>query len=444
MKLYTHPRSLSRSTDYSLRMNGHPVETLFTGVADFAIVALEASDFPVQIEVQTRQTPRDLVVRPLALRVKPEFDATKSLIRFTLDCPAAVSIDPGYGLKPLYLFANEPEKAPAPGTPGVITLPAGQITENFTLTLDDNQTLYLPGGSVLKGRVHVRGKRNVRICGHGIIDGSFFAPHSPEVPHGLVTLEGCHRARLEEVMLVRPFTWTVVLVGSEDVSVQNVRSIGEMVAGDGIDVVGSRRVVIEDCFLHHNDDCVAVKALLLNRDKPKELQLDGRQPVEDVRVERCTLANWHAGNAMEIGHELCTDSIRGITFRDIDVLHVHGTGAVFSIHNVDRALVSEVLWEKIRIEHCYDKLIDFRVTQSRYSTEVGDKAGIRGVVLRDIDWNRTPFNAGYTTSLIGGRTAAQPVEDVLIERFYVDGQLVRDLDQLEIHTRHCSGLRLLP
>jgi hypothetical protein len=43
------------------------------------------------------------------------------------------------------------------------------------------------------------------------------------------------------------------------------------------------------------------------------------------------------------------------------VIAAHGEGGVFTIHNGDRACISRVLYEDIRVEHFYDKLVDFRI-----------------------------------------------------------------------------------
>jgi hypothetical protein len=169
--------------------------------------------------------------------------------------------------------------------------------------------------------------------------------------------------------------------------------------------------------------------------------MDLQENVENVLVRRCTLANWHAGNAMEIGYELSVDSVKGVTFTDIDVLHCHGMGAVFSIHNTDRARITDVLFENIRIEHCYDKLIDFRISPSRYGTDT-ERGSAKGITLRDIYWHQTPFNQGSTISLIGGWDEKHTIEDILIENFCLDGKPIQHLDQLEICTRHCHNLRL--
>jgi hypothetical protein len=67
---------------------------------------------------------------------------------------------------------------------------------------------------------------------------------------------------------------------------------------------------------------------------------------------------------------------------------------------------------------------------------------VRGVTLRNIQWFRTPFNEGYTSSLIGGSDKAHVIEDVVIENFQINGKPVQNLDELDIFTRHCRNLQL--
>lgn len=441
MQSYQHPRSLPRSLDYALRVNGQPVEVLATDIADFAIVALAPEDLPAAVEVSVLRPGKVGVptLRPVAKNLSAA--VADRVVSFSLARPEKLSVDFNNGTKPLYLFAQPPEtNPPAPGAPGVVTFPAGQVTEVPELALEDGQTLYLPGGAVLKGKIHVRGRRGVRVCGHGIVDGSFYSREAGETAQSLCFI-GCLDVLVEDVTMVRPSTWMIVLAACERATVRNVKQIGEVICSDGVDIVGSREVLVEDCFLHNNDDCVVLKAFDLATKPGFGPPVDARRDVERVRVRRCTLANWRGGNAIEIGHELSTRHVRDVVFEDIDVLHVHGVGAVFSIHNYDGALVSDIVFENIRIEHCYDKLIDFRVSKSRYSVDA-ERGRVRNVTLRDIRWTRTPYNLGYTVSMIGGWDADHAVEDVRIENFVVDGERVRHLDELEITTRHCRGLTL--
>jgi len=439
MNIYTHPKSLARSEVFSLQVNGQLIEVLHTGVADFAICALSPEDFPATVEVTHTNPLTAATIHPVSKKIAATLDGRKA--RFTLDRPEKLSLAIP-GLKPLYIYAQEPETNPPDrADPSVVTFPAGQITETPMLSLEEGQTLYLPGGAVFKGRIHVKGKSGIRICGHGILDGSFFE-QSVDGMIPLVVLERCPDVLVEDVTMVRPQGWMLVLAACQGATVRNLKEIGEVMCSDGIDVLGSRDVLIEDCFLHNNDDCVSVKAFLLGSNNLADTNVDARENVENILVQRCTFANWTSGSVMEIGHELSVDFVRGITFRDIDVLHCHGSGAVFSMHNYDRALVSDVLFENIRIEHCYDKLIDLRISSSRFSTDE-ERGCIRGVILRNIEWNRTPFNRGYTISLIGGWDEDHVIEDVLIENFLIDGRPVQHLDELEICTRNCKNLRLL-
>ena len=438
MNIYQHPELLPRSSEFSVCINSERLEVLHTDVADFVICALEPGDFPVLVEVTPRQHFTSAQVRPVVKKIAAT--VADGCVQFSLSRPEKLSVDIT-GCKPLYLFVNPPEtNPPQPGDPGVVTFAVGQMHEAPMLTLEAGQTLYLPGGAVLKGRIHVKGKFGVRICGHGVFDGSFY----DQAVDGMIpsiTVERCPKVLVEDITMIRPQGWMLMIAACAGATIRNVKQIGEVISSDGIDVVGSRDVVIEDCFLHNNDDSVVVKALFVGGKNLAATQVDARENVENVLVRRCTFANWHCGNAMEIGHELSVEFVRNVTFTDIDVLHVHGHGAVFSIHNNDRAVVSDVLFDNIRIEHCYDKLIDFRISHSRFSTDA-ERGHIRGVTLRNIQWTRTPFNAGYTISLIGGWDADHRVEDIIIENFRIDGHAVRQLDELEICTRHCHNLRL--
>ena len=436
MKAYAQPPGLPRNPAAGLTINGAAVETLATGTADFSIVAMDPEDFPARVEINAPPTTR---IRPLSAGIP--CSAADGRISFTLPRPMKLSIDPSDGSKPHYFFANPPETAPpAPGTPGVIAMRPGEITEIPLLEMEDGQTLYLPGGSVLKGRIHVKGKSDIRICGHGIFDGGFDGVTSGGKKPSIL-LEHCVRALVEDITMIRPCGWMLVPAACRGVTVRNLKQIGEVLCSDGIDILGSSDVLVEDCFLHNNDDCIAVKAFDLGGKNLDGVRVDARKNVENVIVQRCTLANAEGGNAVEIGHELAVDSVRGVTFRDIDILHVHGHGAVFAIHNCDRATISDILYENIRIEHCYDKLIDFRITTSFYSTDA-ERGRIRGVVLRDIHWDRSRYNPGYTISIIRGADADHAVDDVRITDFFLDGRRVENLDELEIAATHCRGLRL--
>ena len=236
--------------------------------------------------------------------------------------------------------------------------------------------------------------------------------------------------------MIEPTSWMLVIGCCRDVRVRNLKQIGSCISSDGIDICGSTDVIVEDCCLRNEDDNIAIKSL---NTKGRH---SWRGDVENIRVRRCLLLNGQCGNAMEIGYELSADRVSDIVFEDVDVIAAHGEGAVFSIHNGDRALVENVLWENIRVEHYWDKLVDIRVVNSRYSQDTG-RGAIRGVRLKNIHVTHSEFNPGCSVSLISGFNSCHPVEDVVFEDFHLNGDKVLDGDQLELHTRNASGIRFL-
>lgn len=79
---------------------------------------------------------------------------------------------------------------------------------------------------------------------------------------------------------------------------------------------------------------------------------------------------WNAlwGNGLEIGFELNGAAVKNITFRNNDIIHVE-SGAALSIHNAGNSVVSNIVFDDIRIEDARQKLFDFAVFCSRYSED---------------------------------------------------------------------------
>lgn len=291
--------------------------------------------------------------------------------------------------------------------------------------------VHIEGGAIVRGCLRAKGRRGLRIEGYGVLDGSCFGQGDGEKgrKEQCILLEHCQEVVIEGLVLVEPSTWMVVLGCCRAVVVRNIKEIGEVVSSDGIDICGSTDVLVEGCMLKNNDDCVVFKSVG-----------NWLGDVERVQVRNCVLLNDRAGNAMEIGFETCAARIGDIVFEDCDVLHVHGHGAPFSIHAGDRATIENVRWENIRVEHYYDKLVDFRVVEARYGRDK-EKGRIRNIVLRNITVTKSPFNGGYSTAVIGGLDETHGVENVLFENFVLGGTKVRTPVEMDLYLRFAKDVR---
>jgi len=357
-----------------------------------------------------------------------------NILRFSLPGPGNYLVQPE-GLHPLFLYVNPLDLNLPPASDSVIRIPAGTVAETGDLALRSGQTLCIEPGAVVRGTLRVSNARDVTICGGGIIDGGCVGAY-PEGPRArLVVMEGCQNVTIRDVILIQPEVWMLVIGACRDVHISNLREIGQVVSSDGIDIVGSQNVLIENCCLRNNDDCIVIKSI--SGDSP--VGVDWRGDVENVTARGCILWNAEAGNALEIGHELKAERIHNIRFEDIDIICVHGCGAPFSIHNGDRALVENIVCENIRVEHHYDKLIDIRIMRSRFNQDE-ERGQVRNVILRNIEVAEGIFNPGYTISVIGGWDAQHTIEGVHFENFRLGGRRVKSPEDLSLYTAHCAGI----
>jgi len=422
---YGIPEGFPRSELYAVTVNGQEAAVGHTDAADFACLA---TDGPLDVEVTVASPPGTTAVRPLSRGITPSVHERR--VVFRLPCPGSVSVEPEK-LPPLFLFAGPPEQdPPSRSDPAVRWFGDRRVHDVGELVLQSGETLYVEGGAAMRGHVVARQAHDVTVRGAGIIDGIGLRQRK-QWRRG-VLFEDCDRVRVEGVSIVNSPGWTLVFHACHGAHVAGVNEIGEGLGTDGIDVVSSRDVVVQDCFLRNGDDNLVVKAFA-----PAEGRGRGGD-VDNVLFERCTLLG-HGGCAMEIGHELRTDEIRNVTFRDCDVLGIHGHGAAIGIHNADHATVRDITFESIRVEHHFTRLIDLRVIASRYGKD-SERGRIRGVRIRNVRVTSSPYNAGYTVSLIGGYDAAHDVRDVTIEGLYMDGRKATGPDDIDLYVRHATGI----
>lgn len=410
--------SVQAAGDFELRVNG---ETVF--VHDCEAGAFAGFAFSGRVEVQIRRATRFLAVkiRPLSRGVIAD-RSDEQTMRFVLDRPAKLSIEFDDDIRrPLFLFAEAPEQTP-PQENGadVLHFAAGAIHEAGAIHLKDGQRVHIEAGAIVRGAIYADGVSDIRISGRGILDGRGFAKHE----HRMIQPIRSRNILIEGITIVGSPGWTVCPYGCDDVVIRNVKIVNWRDNDDGIDIVGCQRVRIEDCFVRTKDDCIAIKAVHYHHSDA------GLRDVKDVLIVDSVFWNAQWGNALEIGFETRCDSISDVTFRNCDVIRCeregYYSGGVFSIHNGDRAIISNIRYEDIRVEDAREKLIDFKVQHSHYSKD--DQRGqIRGVLLKDIHI----VDGALPPSIIQSFDREHRVEDVTIENLRYRGEVIRT--PLEAH-----------
>ncbi len=285
----------------------------------------------VVVRITSPRSLRNTVVRPLSARVKPLLLDDHTLT-ITLDRPRKLSIEPDGKKGPLLLFANPLEEdVPQPEDPGVIYYGPG-VHKPERITLGDNQTLYLAGGSVVKAEVLVSGT-NVRIRGRGILDGSDWAWRTGPVGN-LIAIRNSRNVEISGITLRGSSHWSIVPTHSQNVTIRNVKLCNSRVQNDdGINPCNSQDVLITDCFIRSDDDCIALKGLAFE---------SGNNNVERITVENCTL--WcDRARIFLLGHESRAEYMRDVTLKNLDIVHFTMTAFLFEPGE-------EMRLENVRIE----------------------------------------------------------------------------------------------
>ncbi len=408
---------------YRVYVDGQEVDVHGAPSYHFALFCGQGT---AQVEVECLRPFHTVRVRPGRLGIRPAF-RNNGRLSFALDLPCKVTLELDGDLKsPLFLLCSPPlpEQPPA----GALCFGPG-LHEAGVITPESGQTVYLAPGAWVRGCIHADGQENIRIIGRGVLDAA--QPGEGKKKHAILPSR-CQNVLIEGITVVNCPTWHVVPVACQGVVIRHVNIMGHDGTGDGIDIVGSRDVSVKDCFIRVKDDCVAVKAV--------DYQFPfGERDVSDVLVERCVFWNDEWGNAMEIGYETRCEEIHHIVFRDIDVVHCERegwqSGGVLTIHNGDRARIHDVLYEDIRVECADEKLIDFKILDSRYS-----KDKTRGIVDNIIIKNVRVTDGPFPVSILRGYEAGHLIENITIEGLDILGTKVRSFQDGHMVVELTKGL----
>lgn len=396
LKAVRWPEGVRRSEMFAVRAGGEAGDVMGAERSEVAMWTGWEGEEVVVFEVEAGFDLAGMRAHPVG-RTKVEVEGKKARVELRMVGGArgrALLECAGERLLTLVVNGVE-EKVPA----GARVFKAGKVHQVGLVEVGAGETVWIETGAVVRGGLRLKGD-GITVGGGGALDaGGLRAIGAGRA----VIADGCNGLKLGVgggMIVVNPPTWQVVLGNCRDVEVRELVLLGKGLGTDGVDVVGCKRVRVSDCLIACGDDCFVVKAFGNAHGGNKEIG-DWAQDVEEVVFERSVVGNYHGGSALEIGHELPVNHVRGVTFRDIDVMFVHNHGSVYGIHHADGAVIEDTRFEKIRVAHCYDKLVDIRVVKSMWSK--GEKRGrIRGWCWRIATGRRRSITRGIRRARSGG------------------------------------------
>ena len=112
----------------------------------------------------------------------------------------------------------------------------------------------------------------------------------------LINFVECEGVLIEGVTMLRSPFWVIHPLLSKNITVRNVKIWNEGPNGDGCDPESCENVLIEDCYFHTGDDCIAIKS---------GRNADGLRwniPSKNIIVRNCKMEDGHGG--VVIGSEI--------------------------------------------------------------------------------------------------------------------------------------------
>ncbi|WP_157757615.1 glycosyl hydrolase family 28 protein [Pseudalgibacter alginicilyticus] len=409
VKVYPAPKEIKLSESFEVTVEEQNVPVYNTKIppskpiprlnplrGGYGLASIASFDMNESVTVSIAcSTPvKTVKVLPTSYGIKPIIEGTK--ITFQLKEPGHVTVEVnGEWHESLHILANPfEENIPNPDDPNVIYFGPG-VHDVSQVTVSDNQTIYIAGGAYIRcgvpdqdGEIEIRGHlrkkptfilegKNVSIRGRGIIDQSAI----PKKVRRYTIL--AHKAKdvtIEGVAIFDPSHWTIPIQSSDNVHVDNIKIIGWRGNADGVDITSSRDVLVENCFMRTFDDAVVIKSF------------GGYGEVNNVHTRKCVIWN-ELAHSLSIGAEV-HENISNVLFEDCDVIHDVGRETALRVYHCDDAVISNVMFDNIRIEEAR-RLISCWIGKTRW-TETEERGHIKNVTFKNITATSAPIDTTLT------------------------------------------------
>ncbi len=413
--IYPLPNEI-RSSHFSVAVNGQPIPVAHAattyyfvnfalkGKAEISITADADSYWDKGVEVQ----PWRWGLRPVVKGRTISFSMAQPM-KLSLSRPG----DHAAGAERLFLFANAPEvNPPKQGEAGIRYYGPGAYHEN--INAKSGETIYLAPGAVVFGALNFWGVENVKVRGRGTI--VYDGPQDPNHDEGWMHKPNWHvigmdHARNVQISgitcIVRSRTWMIQMLGSRQVTFDNVKVIGGCPGNanqDGMDWLGGGDTVIRDSFFRASDDIFALYGNWLGYET-QALTTPG-ETVDNILIEDSVLST-SISNVVRVSWPQKIFDSHHFTMKNSDVIHMGMGGCKIPFGLLEiwdapggQGQHADYSFENIRLEDWYSLL------QVRRQDAI-----VRGVSLKDVWALETP---SLVPSVVSGDVSGVALENVKI------------------------------
>ena len=395
---------------------------------------------PLKVRVTRRAgTFSKVEIRPLSYGIVPNVQTPNS-VEFELDDPAQkVSVEfDGNRMENLFILPDLPDTAIPMGANVTYFGPGVHNAGVIRIANESGRILYLDEGAVVLGRIEAENAANLTIRGRGVFCSSQEDHGAGRRPQ--MEFRNCDNLKIEGILLRDTPNWTLKIVGSTGVHIDNIKEIGWIMNSDGMDFICCRDVLVENTFQRNYDDNVTIKAFNATPEYiASHTNTDGSYSdgaiwmvaglrdfeVCNYEIRNCVFWADKAHN-MLVGPEARGIAFRNIRFHDNIVLENRQDDGIYpgamAVMIADDGTFEDIAFENIIVED-----IDGGKVFCAHFTNAWAFDGLYGQWARNITLRNIAYTGTRATpSWIRGRSDAQSIDGVTIGNFTVNGAPVTD------------------
>ena len=395
---------------------------------------------PLKVRVTRRAgTFSKVEIRPLSYGIVPNVQTPNS-VEFELGDPAQkVSVEfDGNRMENLFILPDLPDTAIPMGANVTYFGPGVHNAGVIRIANESGRILYLDEGAVVLGRIEAENAANLTIRGRGVFCSSQEDHGAGRRPQ--MEFRNCDNLKIEGILLRDTPNWTLKIVGSTGVHIDNIKEIGWIMNSDGMDFICCRDVLVENTFQRNYDDNVTIKAFNATPEYiASHTNTDGSYSdgaiwmvaglrdfeVCNYEIRNCVFWADKAHN-MLVGPEARGIAFRNIRFHDNIVLENRQNDGIYpgamAVMIADNGTFEDIAFENIIVED-----IDGGKVFCAHFTNAWAFDGLYGQWARNITLRNIAYTGTRATpSWIRGRSDAQSIDGVTIGNFTVNGTPVTD------------------
>lgn len=316
---------------------------------------------------------KSVEIKPASRNIQYKVEGKQIRLIGVIPCKVAITVNEDYA-HPIYLFVNPPHPKEWDNLPkNTIRFKKGVHQIDKYSIKEDNITLFLEEGAVLKGDFFGERVKNIKILGYGTVDGRVSK-------HG-IRFNYSQGLEINGPIILSRNGWSSSFFECNQLTIKNTKILSSDVYSDGVDLLATSNVLIDDIFVRNEDDCITLKT--------KKWKFSGN----DFNISVINSVFWSGkqGNALEIGWELDGEFIKDIRFENIDIIRKETSErkfkrAAISIHHTGNSMLSNILFKDIRVESVFENLVWFELIDSKHNGSGG--GSIDGVRFENLEYTR--------------------------------------------------------